>query len=77
MGIIVKNISVKVYDSISMVKYYYGPLRQVYSIITNKIPGIKLNLALPMFFKAINNSIDPNRLGFTLLVFDINTRMTK
>ena len=58
-----------------MVKCYYEPLRQVYSIIIIKIPSIKPNLALQIFFKAINNFVNSNRLVFTLLVFDAYLRM--
>ena len=69
MGIIIKNVSIETHYSISMVKRYHGPLRQVYSIITTEIPGIKPELALQMSFKAINDSVGPNRLVPTLLVF--------
>ena len=66
---------VKIYYSISMVKHYYGPLQQVYSIFTIKIFSIKLNLVLQMFFKVINNSMSFNRLVFTLPVFSIYFRI--
>lgn len=74
---IIKNIPVKVYHSISIVKYYYGPLPQIYSIINNKILGIKLELALYMSFKTINDLVGPNKLVPTLLVFGIYLRMTE
>lgn len=45
MGIIYKNISVETYHFVGIVKHYYRLLRQIYSIITIKIPGIELNLA--------------------------------
>lgn len=37
----------------------------------NEIFGIKLDLILIIFFKAINNLVSFNRLVFTLLVYDI------
>ena len=77
MEIIVKNIPIKVHYSIGMVKRYYKPFQQVYSIVTIKIPGIEPNLAFQIFFKAINNSVSPNGLVSILLVFDIYSRMTK
>ena len=77
MGIIVKNAPVKANHSIGMVERYYGPLRRIYSIITNEILGIKPELALQMSFKAINNSVGPNRLVPTLLVFGAYPRMTE
>ena len=77
MGIIVKNTQVEAHHSIGMVERYHGLLRRVYSIITIEIPGIKLDLALQMSFKAINNSFGPNRLVPTLLVFGAYPRMTE
>ena len=77
MGIIIKNTPVEAHHFISMIERYYGPLRQVYSIITTKISGIKPNLALQMFFKAINDSVGLNELVSTLLVFDTYSKMTK
>ena len=77
MGIIVKNTPVEAYHSISMVERYHGPVRQVYSIITTEIPGIKPDSALQMSFKVINDSIGPNGLVPTLLVFGAYLRMTE
>lgn len=54
-----------------------GFLQQVYSIIITEIPGIQPDLALQMFFKAINNSIDFNGLVLTLVVFGAYFRMTE
>lgn len=69
MGIIVKNIPVKAHHSIGLVKRYHRPLRRVYSIIIVEIPRISRELALQMLFKAINDSVGPNGLVPTLLVF--------
>ena len=77
MGIIFKNIPIEAYHFIGMIKHYYGLLRQVCSIITTKILGIKLEFALQISFKAINNLVDPNGLVFTLLVFGIYPRISK
>lgn len=60
-----------------MVKRYHGPLQQVYSIINTEIPGIEPELAFQMSFKAINNSVGPNGLVFTLLVFGTYPRITE
>lgn len=76
MGIIIKNVSVEAHHSIGLVERYHGPLRQIYNIITAKLPGIKPELALQMSFKAINNSIGPNGLVTTLLVFGAYLCMT-
>ena len=77
MGIIVKNAPVEAYHSIDMVKRYHGLLKQVYIIVTSKIPGIEPDLVLQVFFKAINNSVDLNGLVPTLLIFAAYPRMTE
>lgn len=60
-----------------MVKRDHRLLQQVYFIITTKILGIKPNLALQMFFKAINSLIGPNGLVPTLLIFGAYSKITK
>ena len=77
MGIIVQNTPVKAHHSIGMVERYNRPLQRVYSIISTKIPGIKPDLALQIFFKTINNSVVFNGLVHTLLVFGAYSRMTE
>lgn len=77
MSVIIKNTLVEVYHSISIIKRYHGFLQQVYLIINTKIPGIKPDLVLQMFFKAINNSESSNKLVPILLVFSAYLRMTK
>ena len=52
-----------------MVEYYYGPLCRIYHIITAELLDISKDIALQIAFKAINNSIGPNGLIPTLLVF--------
>jgi len=52
-----------------MVERYYGPLRHIYYIIIVELPDIGKDIALQMAFKAINDSIGPNGLIPTLLVF--------
>ena len=69
MNIIVKNMLVEAHYSIKLVKYYYRLLRSIYTIITSEIPEIKLDLALQILFKALNNSIKLNSFISILLVF--------
>ena len=52
-----------------MVKHYYGPLHCIYYIITAKLLDISKDIALQIAFKIINNSVGPNSLIPTLLVF--------
>ena len=77
MGIVIKNIPVEAHHSIGMVERYHGPLHRVYNIITSEIPGIDPALALQMAFKAINDSVGPNGLVPTLLVFGAYPRMVE
>lgn len=59
-----------------MIKYYYRPLWQVYSIITTKISGIKFELAFQISFKANNNLVSFNKLVLTHLVFGLYPKIT-
>lgn len=59
-----------------MIKYYHKFLQCIYFIIIIKIPNIQSCLILQMFFKAINNFVDFNKLDFTLLVFGTNLKIT-
>jgi hypothetical protein len=52
-----------------MVKRYYSPLYYIYYIIIAELLDINKDIALQMAFKAINDSIGPNGLIPTLLVF--------
>ena len=75
MGIIVKNVFVKVHYSINLMKRYHGPLRRVYIIITTEIFEINADLVLQMSFKVFNDSIKSNGFVSTLFVFDVYSRM--
>ena len=46
MGINIKGVLVKAYNSISIVERYHGPLQHIYQIITIKIPDINKDIAL-------------------------------
>ena len=52
-----------------MVKRYYGPLYYIYHIIIAELLDISKDMALQMAFKVINDSVGPNGLIPTLLVF--------
>ena len=77
MGIKVKIVLVKAYNFISKVERYYIIVCRAYSIIITEIQGITKDLALQIAFKAINNSISPNSLILTLLVYSAYPRITK
>ena len=76
-GSTTKSVPVEAHNSTGVVERYHGPLRRIYQIITAEIPGINKTLALQMTFKAINDSMGPDGLVFTLLVFGAFPRMIK
>jgi hypothetical protein len=69
MAIKVKEVPVKVYNSIKKVEQYYAPLRHVYKIISLELEDASEELTLQIAVKAINDSASPDRLIPTLLVF--------
>ena len=69
MAIKVKEVPIKVYNSIRKVEWYYMLLRHVYKIISLELEDVSKELTLQMAVKAINNSASPDRLVPTLLVF--------
>ena len=69
IGTTTKSVLVKAHNSIGIIEHYYGPLRRIYYIITSKISGINKDIALQIAFKVINNSVGPDGLIPTLLVF--------
>lgn len=76
-GIIVKNFLVEAYYFINMVERYHGLLEQVFSVINIEILITKLDLAIQISFKAINNFVSSNLLISTLLVFGKYLRITE
>jgi hypothetical protein len=71
MGIRTKGVLVEAYNSIGIVEQYYRPLWHIYQIVTIKMPDIDKDMVLQIVFKAINDTIGPDRLVPTLLVFSI------
>ena len=60
-----------------IVERYYRLIRRIYSIITTKIPNISNDIALQIAFKAINDTIRPDKLVLTLLVYSTYPQITK
>ena len=60
---------VKAHNSVRIVEHYHGPLCHIYHIIIIELLDIGKDIALQIAFKAINDSIGPNGLTPTLLVF--------
>ena len=77
MGIYTKVVPVEAYNSIGIVERYHGPLRRAYSIITKELPNLAKDTALQIAFKAINDTVGPNSLVPTLLVFGAYLRISE
>ena len=65
----VKEVPVKVYNSVGKVEWYYIPLCCIYEIISLELKGVSKELTLQMAVKAVNNSAGLDRLISILLVF--------
>ena len=65
----VKEVPIKVHNSIRKVEWYYIPLYRVYKIISLKLKGASKELTLQMAIKAVNNSASLDGLIPILLVF--------
>ena len=69
MVIKVKEVPIKVYNSVRKVEQYHIPLRRIYEIISSELKGINKELTLQIAVKAVNNSAGLNGLIPILLVF--------
>ncbi|KAI1007041.1 hypothetical protein K3495_g1179 [Podosphaera aphanis] len=77
IGSTIKGVPVESHNLIGLVERYHGPLRRIYNIIISETPGIDKHLALQMTFKALNDSVGPDGLVPTLLVFSAYPRMVE
>ena len=77
MGTAVKIVPVEAHNSIGVVERYHAPIKRAYSIITAEIRDIEKDIALQMAFKAINDSVGPDGLVPTLLVYGAYPRMVE
>ncbi len=75
MSIEVKTILVEAHHSIEMIERYHESLRRIYSIIVIEIFDIDSDSVLQMSFKALNDSIEPDDLIPTLLMFETYLRI--
>jgi len=70
-------VPIKAHNLVGIVERYYSPLRYIYYIITKELLDISKDIALQMAFKVINDSVGPNGLIPTLLVFRAYPRIVK
>ena len=69
MVIKVKEVPIKVYNSIKKVEWYYMLLHYIYKIISLKLKGVSKKLILQIAVKAVNDFTNLDRLIPILLVF--------
>jgi hypothetical protein len=73
MSIEVKEVPIEAHNSISLVERYHMLLWRLYEIICNKLKDKQINkeMILQMAIKAVNDSVGPNGLVPTLLIFGV------
>lgn len=71
MAISVKNIPVEVHWSIGVVERYHAILGRAYQILDEELQGVGVSkeFMLEMAFKPVNDTVEPDGLIPTLLVF--------
>jgi hypothetical protein len=74
----VKEVPVEAYNSVGKVKRYHGFLRRAYKIICDELRDTETSaeVSLQMAVKTINDSVGPDGIIPTLLVFGAYPRMT-
>jgi len=72
-------VLVEAYNSVSLVKRYYAPLRCLYEIIQDelKVEHINKEIVLQIAVKAVNDLAGPDSIVPTLLVFGAYLRLTE
>lgn len=74
-GIILRTTGVESHNSLGLGERYHSPLRQIYLKIRTSEPTISPALALRLAVKTMNDTIGPNGLVHTLLVFGTLPRL--
>ena len=69
MVIKVKEVPIKVHNSVGKVEWYYMPLYYIYKIISSELKGVSKELTLQIAVQAVNNSASLDGLIPILLVF--------
>jgi hypothetical protein len=69
MAISLKEVPIKAYNSIRKVKRYHASLRRAYEILCTEDPSASPEALLQMAVKAINDTVGPDRVVYTFLIF--------
>jgi hypothetical protein len=76
MGIQYHQVPIKTYSAIGKIEYYHAPLRRAYNIISIELDAsINKDIILQIAIKAINDTVSPDRIIPTVLVFDAYPRI--
>ncbi|KAI1001275.1 hypothetical protein K3495_g6924 [Podosphaera aphanis] len=70
-----KCVPVEAAQSVGMVERYHGPLRRAYKIVSEELKSAAKFLKLQMAVKALNDTVGPNSLTPTLLVYGTYPKM--
>lgn len=77
MGIICQQVPVESHNAIGKVERYHAPLRRAYDIIFQELgASVKKEIILQMAVKAVNDTVGPDGIVPTVLVFRAYPRMT-
>ena len=75
MAISIKEVPIEAHNSVGKVERYHVPFRRAYKIIREEYPSASRELALQTALKAVNDTVGPNGLVPTLLVFSAYLRI--
>jgi hypothetical protein len=76
LAITTKCVPVKAHWSVGLVERAHATLRRAYQVIRDELDSLLKELCLQMAVKAVNDSVSPDGLVPTLLVFGAFPRMT-
>lgn len=76
MSIQLEHAPTEAHHKIGIVERYHEPLRRAYQTIRHDLPTMSQDLVLQMAVKAINDTVGPDALVPTLLVFGAFPKMT-
>ncbi|KAI0993907.1 hypothetical protein K3495_g14277 [Podosphaera aphanis] len=76
LSIRTKCVPVEAAQSVGIVERYHGPLRRAYNIISEELKSAAKPLKLQMAVKALNDTVGPNGLTPTLLVYGTYPKMS-
>jgi|SRR6266536_1525181 len=66
---------VKAYNSVDKVEQYHTPVRRVYKLFLKSFPEISKEERLALLVKCVNDTVGPDGLVPTLLVFGVYLRI--